>query len=161
MLVNIALQHESHFLGAAEEGIFMLIAHFLLHWLFSECSVTIACFSLNHLPHRRRRKMSRGIMGLSESRAAALTASLFVSLKRNPRVTSAVSSIAAHKPACPRRARETEGRRLFANSNWPAVRTLQISLLLPHAITQMGRRLWELLQEKQERPHPLFKMNPY
>lgn len=24
----------------------------------------------------------------------------------------------------------------------------------------MGRTLWELLQEKQRRPHPLFKMNP-
>lgn len=44
---------ESLFLGAVEEGIFMLIAHFLLHGLFSECSAIITCFSLNHLPHHR------------------------------------------------------------------------------------------------------------
>lgn len=54
MLLCVASQHQSQSLMASKEGIFMLITNFLLHRLVSECSVLITCFSLSHLPHRKR-----------------------------------------------------------------------------------------------------------
>lgn len=71
--------------------IFMLIAHFLLHLLFSEYAVKITCFSLSHLP---KGKMSRDIIARARTRQLhSLTSFFCLLMKRNPWFAFAVSSI--------------------------------------------------------------------
>lgn len=92
----------------------MLINHFLLQRLVSECSVIITCFSLSHLPHRQRR--GRWVGGGGEVwRAAGAAAgsrpSFFVVLKRIPGVTLDASAMFWHAKL------QREPQRLTAKSS--------------------------------------------
>lgn len=98
-----------------------------------------------------------GDNGNEEEQGSCRLMPLFLSfLKSNPGVTLDASSILAHKAAGPKLPHEP--RRLLEKSEsgpWS-----NFWRFLSDARTQMGRTLWALLQEKQQRPHPLFKMNP-
>lgn len=107
---------------------------------------------------KTRRWVGWGDNGNEEEQGSCRLMPLFLSfLKRNPGVTLDTSSILAHKSAGPKLPHEPQ-RLLEKSESGPWSNFWRF---LFDARTQMGRTLWALLQEKQQRPHPLFKMNPH
>lgn len=116
----------------------MLIAHFLLHWLFSECSVRVACFSLNHLSHRRRWKDERGDNGnvWKQGSCAYLFAFFWREIQESPRLSPPSWHIGlpvhGHHINCAQKI-------ISKTCNWPPIQSQKISFLLLHARAQIGR----------------------
>lgn len=108
----------------------MLIAHFLLHWLFSEYCVRITCFSLTTCHTEENEKMKQGIMGTSENRAAVRSATLCL-FEEKSRNFSAVSTFLAQTAGLPVLSYLINQAEtiISKNCNWPQIKSL-MSLFL-------------------------------